>query len=68
MAFQRSISKESLCLISYMCGFHCRRYAFPKDYFSLLSIDKLVDATVRFSLMTFLDVYSGYNQIKMQSE
>ena len=39
--------------------------ACPKDSFPLPRIDQLVDSTARHKLMTFMDVFSGYNQIKM---
>ncbi|XP_065027568.1 uncharacterized protein LOC135651428 [Musa acuminata AAA Group] len=39
--------------------------ACPKDYYPLPRIDQLVDATSGYELLTFLDAYSGYNQIRM---
>ena len=39
--------------------------AFPKDSYLLLSIDQLVDATSGFHVMSFMDAFSGYNQIQM---
>ncbi|KAK8928830.1 hypothetical protein KSP39_PZI017964 [Platanthera zijinensis] len=39
--------------------------AFPKDSFPLPIIDQLVDATSGHELLSFMDAYSGYNQIKM---
>ena len=39
----------------------------PKDSYPLPSIDQLVDATAGFWLMTFIDAFSKYNQIKMAS-
>lgn len=39
--------------------------AFPKDCFPLSRIDQMVDATSGYELLTFMDAYSGYNQIKM---
>lgn len=39
--------------------------ACPKDSFPLPRIDQLVDATTGRELLTFMDAYSGYNQIKM---
>ena len=36
-----------------------------KDSFSLPRIDQLVDSTVGHKLLTFMDAFSGYNQIKM---
>ena len=37
----------------------------PKDSFHLPMIDQLVDATAGHGLLSFMDAYSGYNQIRM---
>ena len=42
--------------------------ACPKDNYSLPRIDTLVDSTARHELMSFMDAFSGYNQIKMKEE
>jgi len=39
--------------------------ACPKDCFPLPRIDQLVDGTAGHELMSFMDAYSGYNQIMM---
>ena len=39
--------------------------AYLKDIFLLPRIDQLVDATAGHELLSFMDTYSGYNQIKM---
>ena len=39
--------------------------ACPKDSFPLPRIDQLVDSTARHKLLTFMDAFSGYNQIMM---
>ena len=39
--------------------------ACPKDSFPLPHIDAMVDATAGYEVLTFLDAYSGYNQILM---
>ncbi|GAU20984.1 hypothetical protein TSUD_201330 [Trifolium subterraneum] len=39
--------------------------AYPKDAYPLPNIDKLVDNSSGFKLLSFMDAYSGYNQIKM---
>ena len=39
--------------------------ACPNDSFSLPRIDQLVDATAGHEMLSFMDAYSGYNQIKM---
>ena len=42
--------------------------ACPKDSFPLPRIDQLVDSTAGHKLLTFMDAFSGYNQIKMDEE
>lgn len=42
--------------------------ASPKDDFPLPHIDVLVDNTARFPIFSFMDGFSGYNQIKMSPE
>ena len=42
--------------------------ASPKDNFLLSHIDILVDNTTNFALFSFMDRFSGYNQIKMAPE
>lgn len=39
--------------------------ACPKDSFPLPGIDQLVDSTAGYELLSFMDVYLGYNQISM---
>jgi len=39
--------------------------ATPKDLHPLPNIDKLVDNTCGYATLSFLDAFSGYNQIKM---
>ncbi|GFZ00843.1 hypothetical protein Acr_14g0004780 [Actinidia rufa] len=39
--------------------------ACPKDSFSLPKIDLIVDATSKHELLSFMDAFSGYHQIKM---
>jgi len=40
--------------------------ACPKDSYSLPQIDTLVDSTARHQLLSFMDAFLGYNQIKME--
>ena len=42
--------------------------ACPKDCYPLLRIDQLVDATVGHACLSFMDSFSGYNQIRMAPE
>ena len=42
--------------------------ACPKDSFPLPKIDQLVDATSEFRLLSFMDAFAEYNQIRMAPE
>ena len=42
--------------------------ACPKDSYPLPQIDTLVDSTARHELLSFMDAFSAYNQIKMKEE
>ena len=42
--------------------------AYPKDSFPLVRIDQLVDSIADHELLTFMDTFSGYNQIHMNKE
>jgi len=39
--------------------------ACPKDSYPLLSIDALVDSASGCAMSSFIDAFSGYNQIRM---
>jgi hypothetical protein len=39
---------------------------FPKDPFPLPRIDQIIDSIARSARISFLDAYSGYNQIKLK--
>jgi hypothetical protein len=41
---------------------------YPKDPFPLPRIDQIVDSTAGCARLSFLDAYSGYNQIKLKIE
>ena len=40
--------------------------ACPKDSYPLPRIDTLVDSTTRHQLLSFMDAFFGYNQIRMK--
>lgn len=42
--------------------------ACPKDFYLLPSINQIIDAMTGHALFSFLDAFSGYNQINMASE
>ncbi|PKA46054.1 RNA-directed DNA polymerase like [Apostasia shenzhenica] len=39
--------------------------ACPKDFYPLPKIDRLVDCSAGYSMMSFVDAFSGYHQIRM---
>ena len=39
--------------------------ACPKDFYPFPQIDRLVDDTSGYAMLSFLDVFSGYHQISM---
>ena len=39
-----------------------------KDSYPFPQIDALVDLTIRHQLLSFMDAFSGYNQIKLNEE
>jgi hypothetical protein len=41
---------------------------YPKDPFPLPRIDQIIDSTAGCESLSFLDAYSGYNQIKLKKE
>ncbi|MCI09737.1 gag-pol polyprotein [Trifolium medium] len=41
--------------------------ACPKDPYPLPSIDRLIDGASGFKTLSFMDAYSGYNKIKMNT-
>ncbi|KAL5578025.1 hypothetical protein UlMin_019724 [Ulmus minor] len=57
---QRTFNAERVCV-----DFTDLNKACPKDSFPLPMIDQLVDATAGHELLSFMDAYSGYNQIRM---
>ncbi|KAL2512216.1 Reverse transcriptase domain-containing protein [Abeliophyllum distichum] len=57
---KKSNGKMRTCI-----NFSILNQACPKDSFPLPRIDQLVDATSGHELLSFMDAYSGYNQISM---
>ena len=48
-----------------VCNFTDLNKACPKDSYPFPRIDQLVDSTASHQLLSFMDAFSGYNQIKM---
>ena len=42
--------------------------ACPKDSYPLLGVDVLVDFMAQHQLLSFMDTFSGYNQIRMHED
>ncbi|PKA63329.1 RNA-directed DNA polymerase like [Apostasia shenzhenica] len=42
--------------------------ACPKDFYPLPKIDRLVDSSAGYSIMSFVDAFSGYHQIRMNED
>lgn len=42
--------------------------ACPKDFYPLPNIDQLINATAGNEMLSFMDAFSGYNQIKMDNQ
>ncbi|KAL5545378.1 hypothetical protein UlMin_005065 [Ulmus minor] len=57
---RRNFDAERVCV-----DFTDLNKACPKDNFPLPRIDQLVDAMAGHELLSFMDAYSGYNQIRM---
>ena len=56
MVVLKASSKKRLCI-----DFTDLNKACPKDPFSLLRIDQIVDSTAGCDLLCFLDAFSGYH-------
>jgi hypothetical protein len=57
---------EKLLKAEFIRDFTDLNKACPKDSFPLPRIDLLVDSTSRHELLSFMDAFSGYNQIYME--
>jgi hypothetical protein len=53
----------TMCIDFMALNKHC-----PKDYFPLPQIDQVIDSTAGCERLSFLDAYSGYNQIRLKVE
>ena len=57
--------KKANCKWRMCVNFTNLNRACPKDSYHLPRIDQLVDSTVGHQLLSFMDAFSRYNQIKM---
>jgi hypothetical protein len=60
---KKNTDVQRVCVDYTSLNKHC-----PKDPFPLPRIDPIIDSTTGCERLSFLDVYSGYNQIKLKKE
>jgi hypothetical protein len=60
---KKNTDVQRVCVIYTSLNKHC-----PKDPFPLPRIDQIIDSTTGCTRLFFLDVYSGYNQIKLKKK
>jgi hypothetical protein len=60
---KKNIDVQQVCVDYTSLNKHC-----PKDPFPLPRIDQITDSTAGCTRLSFLDAYSGYNQIKLKKE
>jgi hypothetical protein len=60
---KKNTDVQRVCVDYTSLNKHC-----PKDPFPLPRIDQIIDSTVGCARLSFLDAYSGYNQIKLKKE
>ena len=60
---KKNTTKLRMCVDYTSLNKHC-----PKDHFPLPRIDQIIDATSGCDRLSFLDAYSGYNQIRLREE
>jgi hypothetical protein len=60
---KKNTNVQHVCVACTTLNKHC-----PKDPFLVPRIDQIIDSTVGCARLSFLDVCSGYNQIKLKVE
>jgi hypothetical protein len=60
---KKNTDVQRVCVDNTSLNKHC-----PKDPFPLARIDQKIDSTAGCARLSFLDAYSGYNQIKLKKE
>jgi hypothetical protein len=60
---KKNIDVRRVCVDYTSLNKHC-----PKDPYPLACIDQIIDSTVGCARLSFLNAYSGYNQIKLKVE
>ncbi|KAM1042963.1 hypothetical protein ACFX2A_035087 [Malus domestica] len=62
------VKKKNIVQIQICIDYRDLNAACPNDEFSLPTMDIMIDSTSGQSLMSFMDGFSGYNQIKMSAK
>jgi hypothetical protein len=60
---KKNTNVQRVCVDYTSLNKHC-----PKDPFPLPGIDQIIDSTAGCARLSFLDAYSGYNEIKLKKE
>jgi hypothetical protein len=60
---KKNTNVRCVCVDYTFLNKHC-----PKDPFPLPRIDQIIDSTAGYARLSFLDAYSGYNQIKLKKD
>jgi len=67
MVHQPGPGEEEEWQVEGLYRLHNLNQACPKDSFPLPRIDQIVDTTAGHQLLSFMDIYFRYNQIKMHT-
>ena len=62
------VPKKHTIVLRMCVDFTCLNKHCPKDHFPLPRIDQIIDSTAGCERLSFLDAYSGYNQIRLKEE
>ena len=62
------VPKKSTDVLCMCVDFTALNKSCPKDHFPLPRIDQIIDSTDGYERLSFLDAYSGYNQIRLKVE
>ena len=62
------VPKKNTKVLRMCVDFTCLNKHCPKDHFPLPRIDQIIDSTAGCERLSFLDAYSGYNQIRLKEE
>ena len=62
------VLKKNTEILRMCVDFTCLNKHCPKDHFPLPRIDQIIDSTAGCERLSFLDAYSGYNQIRLKKD